>query len=279
MTKTDLTKTHSRLMSLFDSGEMLKEKSALSFWTKDYGEYVSNLDLQIDRYLRALLPKVLDVPVLSEERAILAPLPDTYWLVDPLDGTRNRLAALPPTAISIALMIDGLPAVALVSELENGRTKSTFIGAGDKSSHLFADSKIRLQPLVGLSTGIIRKAMGDSRWQKFVESVTDIGRIRITGSQSMQGLWVSEGKLQMSFSYESKAWDDCAAGLLVTESGGVWSCFTETHTGKILPDARTSSSFVSRDYKRQASVAEGLFKTALMNEENLTHRSIGKVGV
>lgn len=279
MKYTELRIIHTQLRKLFRLEDVMDSRRQISYWQKSEGEYVTNLDLKIDEYLQFLLKKVLDVPVLSEERDTPSELPSIYWLVDPLDGTHNHIAELSPTAISIALMVNGLPEVALVSQLIDGSTRSTFKGADEliKSSHKPLSTESRSQPLIGISTGIIREAMISDPMGEFVRFVTGVGRIRIFGSQAMQGMWVAEGKLDMSFSYESRAWDDAAAGLFVTESGGKWYCFTDKKTRTITPELTTSSSFLSRDLKQDLAKAPGLFKTAIGMRENLTYSSAGIV--
>lgn len=275
MKSTELRIIHTRMRELFSLKEVTDQRRQISYWQKSEGEYVTNLDLIIDEYLQVLLKKVLDVPVVSEEREIPYRLPRTFWLVDPLDGTHNHIADLSPTAISIALMVDGLPVVALVSQLADGYTRSTYKGASNIIDDFPAPSSPKSQPLIGLSTGIIRESINNDLMAEFVKFLTGVGRIRIFGSQAMQGLWVSEGKLKMSFSYESRAWDDAAAGLLVAESGGRWFCFTDRHTSTLKLDHRTSSSFVSQNFKKDSSVALGLYKSAMGKLENYTYSSLG----
>jgi 3'(2'), 5'-bisphosphate nucleotidase len=64
----------------------------------------------------------LGVPVLSEESADRAVPEGMPWIViDPLDGTRNYLAGLPPWAFSAALVHEGRPVAGLVCDLYSGR--------------------------------------------------------------------------------------------------------------------------------------------------------------
>jgi 3'(2'), 5'-bisphosphate nucleotidase len=64
----------------------------------------------------------LDVPVLSEERADQRVAEDRPWVVlDPLDGTGNFRAGLPPWAFSAGLVRGGHPAAGVVVDLSSGR--------------------------------------------------------------------------------------------------------------------------------------------------------------
>ena len=62
-------------------GSPIKEKSV--------GDYVTALDLSLDRHLSRVLKSIRDIPIISEEgpaEADLHALPEA-WLIDPLDGT------------------------------------------------------------------------------------------------------------------------------------------------------------------------------------------------
>jgi 3'(2'), 5'-bisphosphate nucleotidase len=64
----------------------------------------------------------LGVPVLSEERIDRPVSDDEPWVVlDPLDGTGNFRAGLPPWAFSAGLVQGGRPVAGLVADLSSGR--------------------------------------------------------------------------------------------------------------------------------------------------------------
>jgi 3'(2'), 5'-bisphosphate nucleotidase len=73
----------------------------------------------------------LGVPVLSEESAVRQVPEGMPWIViDPLHGTRNYLAGLPPWAFSAALVHDGRPVAGLVCDLSSGRRWTATEGDG-----------------------------------------------------------------------------------------------------------------------------------------------------
>ena len=75
-------------------------------------------DLAAQRVIAAGLPGLLDVPIISEEAA----LPDfsvrqgwsNYWLVDPLDGTKEFIARNGQFTVNIALVQQGRPLLGVV---------------------------------------------------------------------------------------------------------------------------------------------------------------------
>lgn len=73
----------------------------------------------------------LGVTVLSEERRDAAVPDGAPWVVlDPLDGTGNFAAGMPPWAFSAALVSGGRPVAGLVADLSSGRRWEGADGAG-----------------------------------------------------------------------------------------------------------------------------------------------------
>lgn len=67
---------------------------------------------------------LLDLPVVGEEGGVHGARPepgDTWIALDPIDGTRNFRAGLPPWAVSIGLVRDGEPLAGLVVDASSGR--------------------------------------------------------------------------------------------------------------------------------------------------------------
>lgn len=86
-------------------------------WEKQPGQPVSAADLAVDALLQASLGALLpQAGWLSEETADTpARLScDRVWIVDPIDGTRDFVAGRPGWAVSIALVEDGVPVLAVL---------------------------------------------------------------------------------------------------------------------------------------------------------------------
>jgi 3'(2'), 5'-bisphosphate nucleotidase len=80
--------------------------------------------------LARLLPTV---PVVSEEacaRGELARLGARFFLVDPLDGTREFLAGLDEYTVNLALVADGVPQLGIIAAPAQGRIWRGAIGRG-----------------------------------------------------------------------------------------------------------------------------------------------------
>jgi 3'(2'), 5'-bisphosphate nucleotidase len=125
----------------------------------------------------------LGVRVLSEERRDV-PVPDGEpWIVlDPLDGTGNFAAGLPPWAFSAALVCDGRPVAGLVADLSSGRRWEAAEGAG-----AWRDG-VPVTPRPG-STVLVPSAPAEGR----VVVPSTARRVRITGCTAIDLCLVADG--------------------------------------------------------------------------------------
>lgn len=104
----------------------LIQEQGLNARKKADGSWLTDADIASHRFLSERLPTIIDAPVLSEEG-----FPDfesrrewrTYWLIDPIDNTKalvhNELSA---SSVSIALIVEGAPALAHVAYLDGSRS-------------------------------------------------------------------------------------------------------------------------------------------------------------
>ena len=101
-------------------GIVLKHYNNLSGIAVEYKEDHSPLttaDLQSNQYITEALKKHFNFPVISEES-----VPDyetrktfkSFWLVDPLDGTKDFLAQTGQFTINIALIEKGIPTLGVI---------------------------------------------------------------------------------------------------------------------------------------------------------------------
>src|SRR3981189_242579 len=81
------------------------------------GSPVTEADMAADRVIAEGLAHLIpEVQTLSEERTHLAQLPCTssFFLIDPLDGTKEFLAGRNEFTVNLALVTDGVPLLGIV---------------------------------------------------------------------------------------------------------------------------------------------------------------------
>ncbi|MDG2060702.1 MAG: 3'(2'),5'-bisphosphate nucleotidase CysQ [SAR86 cluster bacterium] len=97
------------VMAVYDSGDINQEN-------KDDGSPLTEADLNSNRIICDGLKGIqLDIPILSEEQSVEADLSiNTFWLVDPLDGTKEFLNRNGEFSVNIALISNNSPVLGIV---------------------------------------------------------------------------------------------------------------------------------------------------------------------
>ncbi len=189
------------------------------------GDYVTAVDRASEevvvRILRASFP---ELPVLSEEAGgRSAP---TGWVVDPLDGTTNFSRGFPMVGVSVALLVDGRPAVGAVHAPFLGWTYTARRGRGAFDEEGRRLSVVDSEPeRAVVSTGFPFKEQGRlprllRTLRRVLETCEDARR---PGAASLDLALVASGVFSGFFELGLKVWDIAAGALLVTEAGGVVS--------------------------------------------------------
>ena len=98
------------------------------------GSPVTEADLAAEAAIRDGLTHLAPaLPIISEEQAAPPqPLPRNadYFLVDPLDGTREFIAGRDEYAVDIALMADGVPVLGIIAAPAQGLVWRGIVGRG-----------------------------------------------------------------------------------------------------------------------------------------------------
>src|ERR1700716_1033304 len=97
------------------------------------GSPVTEADLAADRIIGEGLARLVpDVPALSEERVHLAkpPYRGSFFLVDPLDGTKEFVAGRHEFTVNLALVTNGTPLLGIIGAPALGLLWRGLVGRG-----------------------------------------------------------------------------------------------------------------------------------------------------
>ena len=83
-------------------------------------DVVTDTDVVIEDSVRRSLMSSFGWPVIGEERGGDVPDKGSYWLVDPICGTRNFASGIPLFSVNVALVESGEPTVAVVGDGSSG---------------------------------------------------------------------------------------------------------------------------------------------------------------
>jgi fructose-1,6-bisphosphatase/inositol monophosphatase family enzyme len=178
------------------------------------GQYLVDLDVD-----EVCVGPLLDAgySVLSEESAVQHPVGGPSSLgavvVDPLDGSTNASLGLPWCATSLCLVIENVPAAAMVANLVTGERFAALRGGGATldGRPIRIDSVVSLEDAVIAVSGVPDHHYG---WRQF----------RAMGASALDTCGVAGGSFDGFVDMSPDAhgvWDYLGAALVVNEAGGV----------------------------------------------------------
>jgi myo-inositol-1(or 4)-monophosphatase len=188
---------------------------------------VTDLDIRIERETRAFLAEQTpEIGFLGEEEGHTGPVgPGDAWTLDPIDGTANFVHGLPLCAVSLALVHDGIPVVAVIDLPFFGWRYTAAAGHGARrdGQPIHASATGRLDQAV---VSIGDYAVGEEAEQKNArrlaltsELATRVERVRMFGSAAIDLCWVAEGRTDAAIILANKPWDIAAGALIAREAG------------------------------------------------------------
>jgi len=192
------------------------------------GSPVTEADLAADRIIAEGLARLApNLPALSEERVHLAePAYDgSFFLIDPLDGTKEFIAGRDEFTVNIALVTNGTPLLGIIGAPALGLVWRGLVGRGAErlTTHDPSEAQpIHTRPLPKPGEPwivAISRSHGDSRTEAFIDARP--GAIRKTLGSAVKFGRVAEGAADI---YPRLAptseWDVAAGCAVVTAAGG-----------------------------------------------------------
>jgi 3'(2'), 5'-bisphosphate nucleotidase len=194
------------------------------------GSPVTEADLAADHIIGEGLARLApDVPTLSEERTELAkpPFRDSFFLIDPLDGTKEFVAGRDEFTVNVALVTKGVPLLGIVAAPALGLIWRGIVGRG--AERLRIDGGVvgvpepihtRTMPKPGEPwIAAVSRSHGDARSEALIAARPGAVR-RALGSAVKFGR-IAEGTADV---YPRLAptseWDVAAGCAVVTAAGG-----------------------------------------------------------
>lgn len=186
-------------------------------------QFKAQADMWAHRELKSALSRLTPgVPVVSEEDSDdVAPrlADETYWLVDPIDGTASFAGGYSGFVTQAAMMTDGEPVLAAIyaPALERMYTAQKDQGAklnGNALKRAVEDTAVTLVDNYPQPTGVAAAAFRDLRFRRYVES----------GSIGLKICLVADGSADLFFKdVVVRDWDIAAPRLVIEEVGGMIS--------------------------------------------------------
>lgn len=201
-------------------------RDQIAFFERQFGQVVSEwkeddtrvtfADFAISEKIFAELRRDFSEDDYCSEEA--CPLDETLqlnarftWLVDPIDGTNNYALGFSVCAISLALLLDGVPIYGFIydhsskSLLEGGPGRGLLCNQKKVNRN---DTAAEAQTMIGLHFPI-----GAARLKQ-LSPLLETHRVRCLGSGALTATYVATGYLTGVFDDRVKVWDIAAAHAL-----------------------------------------------------------------
>ena len=222
----------------------------LKITTKPDNTPVTDADRAVEETIRtAIAAKYPADEIVGEEFGYSRQPSDSlnrYWVIDPIDGTKNFLRGVPTWATLIALVVDGQVVVSVVSSpalyrrwyatrgngaylLENSAPPRPLNVSGVQT---IADASIAYSDFQGLG----------NRRNAFETLLDSAWRTRGVGD-FWSHMLVAEGAVDAAVEQSLALWDMAALDLIVTEAGGRFTSLDGVD-GPFGPNAISSNSAI-----------------------------------
>jgi 3'(2'), 5'-bisphosphate nucleotidase len=205
-------------------------RSAMKIDGKVDGSPVTEADLAADGIIDEGLARLIaEVPVLSEERLHLAkpPYRGSFFLIDPLDGTKEFVAGRNEFTVNLALVTNGTPLLGIIGAPALGLVWRGLVGRGaeriavnEAAARLAGPIRTRRLPKRGEPWIVaVSRSHGDARTEAFIAARP--GAVRETLGSAVKFGRVAEGGADI---YPRLAptceWDIAAGHAVLTAAGG-----------------------------------------------------------
>jgi 3'(2'), 5'-bisphosphate nucleotidase len=205
-------------------------RAAMRVDGKQDGSPVTEADLAADRIIADGLAQLAgDVPTLSEERTQLAspPFHGSFFLIDPLDGTKEFVAGRDEFTVNLALVTQGVPLLGIVSAPALGLLWRGIVGRGAERVRfdgptIGAAEPVRTRKLPAQGEpwiAAVSRSHGDPTSEAFIDKRPNA--VRKTCGSAVKFGRIAEGSADIYPRFGPTCeWDVGAGCAVVTAAGG-----------------------------------------------------------
>ena len=196
---------------------------------------VTDGDTRVERMIRDHLADARPGDAVLGEEFGGAGESSRQWIIDPIDGTTNFVRGVPIWGTLLALAIDGVPQVGVVSAPALGRQwwgatgHGAWVRVGDEEPRPIRVSGIDSLAEATLSYNSLKGWDDAGYLDSLVALSRAVGRTRAFGD-----LWsymlLAEGAIELAGEFDLKPWDIAALTPVIREAGGRLTTFDGDET-------------------------------------------------
>ena len=180
-------------------------------------------DIEAENIIKSILEKESSFPILAEESGKSKEhLDETFWVVDPLDGTANYARDIPLCCISIALMHKMNPVLGVIYDFNNSDLYEGHLDGEAKLNEIAIKVSNTTLPSEGiLVTGLPNNTdYSDQALLGMVKDFQKWRKVRMIGSAAIASCYVASAKADVYKEFGTYIWDVAAGAAIVNASGG-----------------------------------------------------------
>lgn len=187
---------------------------------------VTAADMAAHRILEAGLPAILDIPVLSEEACDIALAEragwQRWWLVDPLDGTREFIAGSEQYTVNVALIEQGRVLYGVVGVPAAGHVYHGGAGQGAFVADGSSERPIAVAPVQTPLRVAGSRSHGTAAQEQLLQRLQQQRPLDVVSAgSSLKFCWLAEGRIDLYPRLgPTSQWDTAAAQAVVEGAGG-----------------------------------------------------------
>lgn len=191
---------------------------------KGPADYVTQVDTDIQSFLSEELGKLAPgIQFLGEEEGLHEMSGDTYWILDPIDGTTNLIHDYQHSVVSLGLYDKGEITMGVIYDPFR---EDVYYAQKGKGSFLngnpihVSEAETLRETIISIGTSPYDKELADENFRRIQRVFKTSQDIRRTGSAALDLAYVACGRTGGFFEPRLSPWDFAAGMLLVTEAGG-----------------------------------------------------------
>lgn len=210
-------------------------------------DLVTAYDEEIEAFLKAMLLPLVPGAIFygEEEKENQDPLTGWAYIVDPIDGTANFTRRFHQSAISVALLKDGLPQYAVVLDPYRKELYTAIRGQGAfcNGQPIHVSTRPLSEGIFGMGTSPYNLSLHKKTLELTEKLWNRSCDFRRMGAAVPDLCALACGRLDAFFECQLSPWDYAAGSLLIEEAGGHIS----TLEGGPLPYNEKCSVWASND--------------------------------
>jgi len=199
----------------------IQRSGDLDVCAKEDGSPVTRADNASDKYIRDALHDQFRIPVITEETTIDYSIRknwNEFFLIDPLDGTKDYIEHSDDFTINIALIRNRQPVLGVVCV---PALKEIFFAEKGGGAFVYKDSQCKQLPMTTCSGMVLARSRFHDleNMDKFAHDNNITQSLRM--SSAVRFCRLAEGQANLYFGVNcSMEWDTAAGHIILKESGG-----------------------------------------------------------